>query len=232
MDSPNRKLYTTREKGFSFVTQSLEGVIDATYFNIMIMLLNIDLMKTWIPFLTQAEIKASTSPLRALFYQRYSPTWPISNREVFIEVSGFMLPHEEALAITMETVKGSWFGTTLTRNNDAEELFFDRCFAYIKPLGPNKTLFRLILNVNPGLAYVPDTLIDWGIKTVSGTFINYLVDQCTHMPSVYGEYMAKHREQFEDLKEYTQRMQKYDKLDIAEYLYTNFGIGEKGSFLH
>ena len=53
---------------------------------------------------------------------------------------------------------------------------FNSSFAYLAPIGPNKTIFKLILNANPQMDFIADNLIDWGIKLVSGGFIRHLVN--------------------------------------------------------
>ena len=49
----------------------MEGYIDAPYFNVMILLLNVELMYTWIPGLEAAEIRTKKTPLKGMFYQRF-----------------------------------------------------------------------------------------------------------------------------------------------------------------
>lgn len=56
IDDPNRKLWTIREEGFTFVTQLLVGEVEATYMNIMTLFLGIDQMDKWIPFMKEAAI--------------------------------------------------------------------------------------------------------------------------------------------------------------------------------
>ena len=63
----------------------------------------------------------------------------------------------------------------LKRHEAVAEMVIDRSFAYIAPIGPNKTILKMFMNANPRLDYIPDSLIDWGIKTISGGFLTYIV---------------------------------------------------------
>ena len=100
----------------------------------------------------------------------------MQQREVFLEVVGYQLPFENAFVFSMDTIKGDeYFGLELKRHESVAEMVIDQSFAYIAPVGPNKTILKMFMNANPLLDYIPDSLIDWGIKTISGGFLSYIV---------------------------------------------------------
>ena len=39
----------------------------------------------------------------------------MASREVFVELTGYMLPYEEAWVASIETVDGEWFGAATPR---------------------------------------------------------------------------------------------------------------------
>ena len=70
----------------------------------------------------------------------------------------------------------------MKKDKQATEMVFKKNLGYLKTIGPNKTLFKFIINANPNLEYVPASMIDWGIKTVTGGFLNYLISSCSDPP--------------------------------------------------
>lgn len=112
-------------------------------------------------------------------YQRFNAPWPLKGRELFIEISGYVLPFEDSFIFSFDSVDDTeWFGAPIKKNKDYVEMIFNKSFGYLKPLGPNQTLFKFIISSDPQLEYVPPGIIDWGIKTISGGFLEYLVNKC------------------------------------------------------
>jgi len=75
----------------------------------------------------------------------------MKDREQFVEVSGFIIPEDKALAFVIQTIQGDeWFGTKINRDKkNAIEMIFKDSIGYFKPLGPNKTLFKFFINADP-----------------------------------------------------------------------------------
>lgn len=71
-------------------------------------------------------------------------------RELFIEISGYVLPFEDALIFSFDTVNDAeWFGTPVRKDKELVEMLFKQSIGYIKPLGPNQTLFKFIISADP-----------------------------------------------------------------------------------
>lgn len=47
-------------------------------------------------------------------------------------------------------------------------------FGYLKPMGPNKTLFKYIINADPQFEIFPSGIMDWALRTVTGGALSYL----------------------------------------------------------
>ena len=127
----------------------------------------------------------------------------MKDREQFVEVSGFVIPEDKALAFVIQSIKGDeWFGAKINRDKkNAIEMIFKDSFGYFKPLGPNKTLFKLFMNADPQLEYIPPGIIDWGIKTITGGFLSYLLDACTNLPSMYSRRYLEKKEHYDMIKD-------------------------------
>lgn len=44
---------------------------------------------------------------------------------------------------------GDWLGVNVKRNSKSVEMKWSNTFGYLKPMGPNKTLFKYIINADP-----------------------------------------------------------------------------------
>ncbi len=85
-------------------------------------------------------------------YQKFDAPWPMKDREDIVEVTCYMVPNEDALVFSFESAPQNedWFGTNIKRDKkNAVEMLFNKSFGYIKPLGPNKTHFKFIINADP-----------------------------------------------------------------------------------
>lgn len=83
-------------------------------------------------------------------YQKFSAPWPMKGREVFVEITGYMLPFEDAFVFSFDSVNDEdWFGTKINKNKKLVEMIFNKSFGYLKPIGPNQTLFKFIINSDP-----------------------------------------------------------------------------------
>lgn len=146
----HKKIYFRKEPGFKVVTQYLESVINAPYKNVIALLMEVDLFKEWIPMLSEAKIRHQHRPFRQYLYQKFNAPWPMKGREVHVEVTGYMLPFENAFVYTFNSInEDEWFGFPVQKSKGFTELVFNKALGYIKPIGPNQTLFKFILNSDP-----------------------------------------------------------------------------------
>lgn len=62
----------------------------------------------------------------------------MTGREVHVEVTGYMLPFENAFVYTFNSIQEkSWFGAPVKKDKGYTELVFNKALGYIKPIGPN-----------------------------------------------------------------------------------------------
>ncbi|CDW91570.1 UNKNOWN [Stylonychia lemnae] len=208
INEPKKKLFFRNEPGFKIVTQQIEAIIEAPYENIVLLLREADLLKHSVPLLAVSEVKNAYKPWRQLLYQRFNAPWPLKDREVWVEISGYMLPFEDAFVFSFETVQDgeNWFGTKINKNKKSTEMIFNKSFGYLRMIGPNRTLFKFIINADPNLEFVPAGMIDWGIKTVTGGFLNYLIDSCSDPPKMYKERLQSKKAEYDQIYSFMSRM--------------------------
>ena len=149
--------------------------------------------------LTASEVKSYYRPWRQLLYQNFKAPWPLKDREVWIEITGYKVQFDNSFVFTFDTVQDgeNWFGTKINKNKKATEMTFSKNMGYLKTIGPNKTLFKFIINANPNLEFVPAGMIDWGIKTVTGGFLNYLISSCADPPKMYKDRLKEKKQEYD-----------------------------------
>lgn len=72
----------------------------------------------------------------------------------------------------MSSIQGDdWFGTKLPRDSKCVETEIHKAFIYAKAIGENRCVIKKIVNADPHLDYIPQKLINWGMKNVIGVFL-------------------------------------------------------------
>lgn len=70
-----------------------------------------------------------------------------------------------------------WYGQPVEPNDpDVVRMEVNSCFAFIKYLGPNKTLFKIINNVDPKFDYIPAWLINYALSKGIGLWLQRITD--------------------------------------------------------
>ena len=111
----------------------------------------------------------------------------------------------------------------IKRDPQIAEMLYGMSMGYIKPLSKDQTLLKFIIHANPKLDFIPEGLIDWGIKLVALPFINFICDMASTIPSFYKEFIIKDIDHFKKLSENLSIFaEKYGRMDIEEFLATNF----------
>lgn len=93
-------MYTMKEtESQAFPTMYFDAVIDANYVNLVLVLFCSESQKLYIPILTNSDVLSRLTLKRGLMYQRFHPPIIFADREVYIEATSFILPHDNALYI-------------------------------------------------------------------------------------------------------------------------------------
>lgn len=166
----------------------MEATVNTNYINIATLMHEIDIFKTWVPTVTDGGIIRKVTPNREIGYLKYNPPWPIAARESIMEGTGFIWKKENAILFLIRTFHDeTWFGTRKSdlRDHSRMEFLMNKAFVYIKPLGPNKTLFKYIMNADPQMDFIPPFLMNLMQSTVSSVFLSYIANMGDTVPAVY-----------------------------------------------
>ena len=160
---------------------------------------------------------------RSLLYQTFHPPILLSDREAYLEASSFIIPKDLALVIILDSVYDEWLGTKIDRDPKTSEMIYGMSMGYIKPLAKDQSLLKFIIHANPKLDFIPEGLIDWGIKLVALPFINFICDMASKLPAFYKECIISDKEHYNRLSDNLSILgEKYGKIDIEKFLEDNF----------
>lgn len=134
----------------------LEGIVNAPMINLMALLCEVDLFKEWVPLMKKANLVGEYSHLRKLAYFKVGLPWPFSDREIYLQATGIMQKEDKACVLVMSSVEeDEWMSTKITRNIDLVTIDIHKSFIHLQEIEPGKNRFRMIVNADPHLDYIP-----------------------------------------------------------------------------
>jgi hypothetical protein len=85
------------------------------------------------------------------------------------------LKEEKACVLTMSSVEGeSWLGTKINRDKSLVTTEIHKAFIYVTAPEKNKCRLKMIINADPHIHYIPQKLINFGLKNVIGVFLKMI----------------------------------------------------------
>ena len=148
----------------------------------------------------QTDIVGEVSHLRKLAYFRLALPWPFSNREIFLQAAGVVIQEENAAVLTMSSVEGgTWLGHKLKRNTNYVNADIHKAFIYAKMLENNQCQLKMIINADPHIEYIPQRLINWGLKNVIWVYIRYISSKAEKLPEEYKKLIEEKKDYYDEL---------------------------------
>ena len=176
--------------------------------NLMAVLAEAQLYDQWIPLTKKSVVLGKVSNFRQCAEFHYKLPWPLHPRAMYIGACGIQLPEENACILTLSSISGqSWLGHPIQRDPQICAIDVHKAAFYAKSLGENRQLLKIIANAEPHLDYIPKRLINFGLRSVCGTFLSLLERKCQNLQQ---EYVALIEEKKEFYDEVRQKMGKPD----------------------
>jgi len=142
------------------------------------------------------------SPLRKLAYFEHALVWPMAHREIFLQACGMVLKSERAGVLTMSSVEGDeWFGHKLERNSSNVNCDIHKAFMHVQYVSEEKCRLKMILNCNPHLSCIPQSLINFFLKNVIGHFVTLVQKKSQTMGDEYTQLQEEKKEFYDVVKE-------------------------------
>ena len=168
--------------------------------NMLAVLAEVQLFKDWIPMMKESEPLGEVSHLRKLAYLKNNLPWPFTDREIFIQACGIVLKEERACILTLSSAEGdSWFGTPIHRDPKCVTFDMHKAFIYTKAISPNECVLKMIVNADPHLDYIPQKLINFGMKNVIGVFLRYIQSRSEKLEPVYLKLMEEKQDFYDEV---------------------------------
>lgn len=188
--SANWKIYykpETLEDGADSFAFGGETVIKSNFLNPTTILAEHELFMDWVPQLKGCTIKHENNLWTKLVHVGVNVPFPFSDRDVLLEVQGCMLPESNSMCLMMQSVHSpNWYGyATEAADPDIVRMDVHSCFAYMKAIDEETTLFKVIVNVDLKFDLIPIWLIKFGMS--KGV-------------AVWLERICKYSENFKDTK--------------------------------
>ena len=70
---------------------------------------------------------------------------------------------------------------------------------YVKSLGEDRQLLKIIVNADPHLDYIPKRLINFGLRSVCGVFLNMLEKKSQTLSDEYVKLIEEKKEFYEEV---------------------------------
>ena len=88
---------------------------------------------------------------------------------------GIVLKEEKACVMTLNSVEGdSWFGHKINRTEKLVTTDIHKALIYITQESDNSARMKMIINADPHLDYIPQKLLNFGLKNVIGVFLRLI----------------------------------------------------------
>ena len=93
---------------------------------------------------------------------------------------------ENACILTMSSITGdSWLGHEIKRDPNMVAVDVHKAAFYVKSLAEDRQLLKIIVNADPHLDYIPKRLINFGLRSVCGVFLNRLETKSQNLTEEY-----------------------------------------------
>lgn len=172
----------TLEDGSDSFSFGGECIINAPYINPTVVLIQHDLFKEWVPNLKECTVAAKQSVWNQLVHIEVDWPFPVADRDVVIDWSGFILPEKQAMCLMMHSAnEPTWYGVPIPeKENDVVRMDLHSCLSYMQYLDKDKTLFKFITNVDFKMKFVPQWLLNFAMSKGVGIWLNKVKYQSEH----------------------------------------------------
>ncbi|TNV82229.1 hypothetical protein FGO68_gene12566 [Halteria grandinella] len=180
-DLPHEKIYYRQDEGTKFHTNYIETLVQAPILDVVSVLADVEQYRTWVSVITHSKLLSEASSLRKLTCLRADLPKPMSKRQLVVQASGHFLYDQQALVVSISSVNPEakkWLKdyhlqkSLFKETRSLVNMKVPKSFVYIKAISPTKTQVKMLLSGDPRLDFVPQTLINWTVKSVVMTFIS------------------------------------------------------------
>jgi len=176
------KEYNVHYKQFpksSFYKFKLEGTMQCDLFQFIAVFNEINLFKTWMPYMMGIGLKSSSeiarpSRLGVVAHVDIALPWPLNPRDLAIDGFGVdLLGDKGTVMLVLRNADGTVCEIP-SRSCPRVDLLSGG--AMLTPKGDNEIFASFIFSVDPKIETIPAWLMNWGMKNFSGYFFTAMSD--------------------------------------------------------
>ncbi len=104
----------------------------------------------------------------------------------------------------------SWLGHKIQRDPKNVTTDIHKAFIYSKSLGDDKCLLKMVVNADPHLDYIPQRILNWGLKNVIGVWLHLIQKRAKNLPEKNLQMMQEKKEFYDEL------MRKINEVDEGQ----------------
>lgn len=200
------KTWYRKAEGLTSLDLACECIIKDHLFKPLSLFAEVDLYANWIPRLNLCEIQKSYSRFRKTVQMEVDFPWPFNNRESVCHAYGTVLPEKNAVIVVLRSLDRDipdhlecpMPGKKNPKN--VNMLIHCGCL-YFKFIDDSTTLFRGIFNVDAQMGWIPQWLINIGMKQVISKVLEIIQEKCrTFSGSVYEERIKSNSYLYDEIK--------------------------------
>ena len=170
-DANNIKV-ETHLSGADFYTRA-SVLINSNIFETLSVITEEDLLPSWysphrIHALSSVEVLSAPARFKKLMKYTFWFPWPLSNRECFLEFSGYPVPDDQAMLIVMRSPQQKYMGLQIpAAGEEVQRMSVPLGCIYVQYISPSVTKVCILVQANATCiqaSILPDWLLNFGKK--------------------------------------------------------------------
>lgn len=158
--------------GADFYTRA-SVLINSSIFETLSVITEEDLLPQWyfllrIHALSNVDVLYAPAKFKKLMKYSFWFPWPLSNRECFLEFSGYPVPEDQAMLIIMRSPQNSYMGMDLPESTDeVQRMNIPLGCVYVQFISPTITKVCILVQANAESgqnSILPEWLLNFGKK--------------------------------------------------------------------
>jgi hypothetical protein len=170
--SNDKKSWYRPVEGSNSIDVACECIVKAPIFYPIALFAEVNLYSSWIPRLGYCHIEKDYSRFRKTVHCEIQIPWPFNDRDGVFHGYGTALPDMKSVIVVIRSLdtekKKEHLDCTLPepRKNSNVRVTLEYGCMFFRYIDENTCLFRAIFNADPHMTYIPQWLINFGLKTV------------------------------------------------------------------
>ncbi len=189
-----------------------EMLVDCAIFPILSLFSEIDLVPSWVELLKDARVISEPSTFTKLLWYKMNLPWPCNDRDMICRAVGIPIPDNNSVLVTLKSLEaGNYLGTDVPEPADGEvRMICKRGCINLMYLGPEKTQVSFIVHTDPQMNFIPQPLVNFGVKHGIYYFMKNIRDKAMHFKGSEFERRVQQK------TEYYEKIEKFLKSNIKE----------------